>query len=504
MSVQLNRPAVGQSSVLGDARVYPASAALPAGALAEWLFDEGSGATVRDRVTGAYPINLTLPASQIYQWTGQGVDTSGGGMVQTPVIPGLRTVAMLYRTGRDQTGGFLISGGHASGAGLLQDTLYTAAGWEYHAVSNGSTITTPRANVLPSTRAGAWALNRGGWVLVMQEYPQTYTTVLGLGGRHSATTSRCGTIEIGYAAAFDRPLTDQEREALVQRVRSIVARRGIIVHAADAPAHAAGMLLVGDSNGAGSTANGALVASLNAWQQAQTYSATRMLLGDSATRPTPPAAVPAPGATVVGSATLYGPELGIASARQRDTYPPAYSAGLRLVKSANGSAYAVPSGNGSASASNSYHPVPGGSNASITLWHKAYADWIDMVQSEAMQGVGVVPWAACIMLGTNDSTIAGIGQIYKDSILALISAIRYDLGAPSLPIVLVQVRDDIPAGVPESRTAIRAAQASIAAADPRCVVVPTDHLPMGADGVHYQTAMYQLGIDIYKHARHLA
>lgn len=477
------------SSVSGDGLTYPESAALPAGAISEWLFSEGGGNTVYDQIAANH-ISLAAAPTPNAEWTTGGVKTTAG-MVQTPSLANVRTVALLYRIVRNEAGAFILSGGPSNGHGLLQDTAYNGTGWVYHVAANGRSVTDLRVAPPGSTRDRGWQLNRGGWVLVFQEFPQQYTTVIGLGGRWGLTTSRCSVFEVAYCAAFSGQLSAAERDAVYQRARHAVRDRGVVIHHADATTKRDALIIIGDSNADGRAVN----ATMTAAQQALSYARTYILAANSTTRVTPPAALLQLGANNgAGTSTLFGPEIGLAMLNEVDRL----GSGLVICKSAQGSTFAAPPGVGSVTATLSWMPTV--TPLASSLFHKALAaDWADTVQSQANAGIGFDRIGAVILLGTNCATSTATAAVYLQSMQAIISALRYEMGDPIMPIVLVRVRADIPTGNAQAMTDIRAAQATLAASDSRIALVECDRLTMGADGVHYDAAgMVPLGYAVWR------
>ncbi|WP_438001589.1 sialate O-acetylesterase [Sorangium sp. So ce185] len=105
-----------------------------------------------------------------------------------------------------------------------------------------------------------------------------------------------------------------------------------------------------------------------------------------------------------------------------------------------------------------------------------------------MQGENEAGWAAAFT--------------YGDTLRGFIAAIREDLGAPGLPVVLGRISDNlypanggpIAAGKEANIDAVRAAQVAVAEEDPRVAWVDTDDFaPRRADDTwHFDSAAYQL------------
>jgi len=119
-----------------------------------------------------------------------------GDMVQTAnPLPGVRTVATLYRM-KYGSGGVILSGGASSGHGVLgQDVSKTCNHW----VASGAGV----APLLfdPVSGGAAFRLNRGGWLLIFTEFDVPYDTKLGWGGVHSSTSARAAELEVAWSAS---------------------------------------------------------------------------------------------------------------------------------------------------------------------------------------------------------------------------------------------------------------------------------------------------------------
>lgn len=474
------------SSVQGDGIAYPASASLPSTSspISEWWFDELEGNTVYDKV-GATNISLTAASTPNVEWTTKGIKASAG-LVQTPSIAGVRTIAMLYKVTRGETGNFLISGGPSSGHGLLQETAYNGAGWNYHIAANGRTVTPLRAAPAGALRNMAYQLSRGGWVLVFQEFNIAYTTVLGFGGRHGLGTARCTSFEIAYAATFSGVLDDAGRADVYQRVRSIVKNRGIVIHKDDATTRRDILLLLGDSNADGRAVNSAMTAA----QQAISYARTYILAGNSGTRAPSPAALLVLGTNNgAGTSTLFGPEIGLAMSNEVDML----GSTQVICKTGAGSTYVAPVGTDSVVAGTTWHPdaAPAGGS----MFQRAIAgDFADAVQYLSNLGIGVGTVRAVVMLGTNDAVSVNTGATYQAAMTRFIAELRVQVGDPTMPVAMVGVRGDIGTGNATAMATIRAAQTAIAAADQYTALVDVDRITIGADTVHYDAGgMVSLG-----------
>jgi hypothetical protein len=458
--------------------------ALPSyGLLSEWRFGEGSGTTVADSVAGARPINLELPTTPNYTWTARGVSLAAG-LVQTPSVPGARTVAMLYKTTRNQTAGFLVSGGAASGHGALEETVSTTNAYWASTSGRGMSPVLYRT----STGAFATALNRGGWVLLIIEYPVAYTTVLGLGGRHSTTTGRCAGFEVAWCGVWDRTLSGAERTQVLDHVRGTFAvPRGIYVHRDDCPTRATVLQINGQSNASGR----ALRSDLTAPEAARSFAKVYATAGSISTRPSMP-----PGVLVLGTnqtaenvATQFGLETPFAWAWEDNRAGRVY-----ICKVSLGSTYLAPSSLGSpvvtSNTWNSAEDIAG------SIANRAIRDHHDIIQAAAALGIGL-DWVWCWMQGEQDATSTTYSAGYQANLQALSDFMDAYLGTPTKRIIC-RIRDQDPSFSATAVAQVRAAQAAFVAANANSVLIDTDAMTLAVDQAHYNAAgMRSLGAAVY-------
>jgi len=454
------------------------------GLIAEWRFAEGSGNTVADAVGTAH-INLALPTDPNVTWTSKGVLLASG-LVQTPSIAGARTIAQLYRVGRGEVDKFLQSAGAGSGNGALTSNVGPTQGEVW--IGSGSGVRNVRRRL--DTGADAFALNRGGWVLLFREMPAAYTTIVGLGGRHSTTTSRCADFEIAWAGVWNRVLTADERTQTYNAVRQRIATpRGIYLDARDCPAQADCVLLWGQSNADGR----AVISGLSSGDQARDFTRVYIEPATSSVRGTPPPALLDLGVnqTITSPGTQFGPEMGIGW-RREDAAP---GRDLYICKTAQGGTYLAPSSvGGSVTVSNTWHP---GEVVTSSLMHRALAaDWYDTEQALLSQGIGPNLRALCWMQGEQDAVQQTAADAYQAALQALYDDVRLYTSYPSLPIVVARIRGLDPSGT--YAATVRAAQAAFVAANSAAVLVDTDGMVMACDNVHYNAAgMKALGQAFY-------
>lgn len=199
------------------------------------------GATCYDR-WGAYNVDLSAPTSQTYERTAHGVKLASG-LFETPEIAGAREVCVFYRSKQDESAGFIISGGSSSGSGVLEESVATS---ETTRVA-GFGHAWKEVNARSDTGGGARELNRGVWAFVSRDMGAAHDTILGIGGRHSTTTSRCAEIEIVAVFVFNATLTTAKREELLLFMRGYAAGLGIYFINGDGPKECVSLSIWGDS-----------------------------------------------------------------------------------------------------------------------------------------------------------------------------------------------------------------------------------------------------------------
>lgn len=394
----VGRP-VGRRPVLTKGGGRDPFAGLPTdGLIAEWRFAEGSGTTVADEI-GANDINLALPTNPNFTWTERGGSLLSG-LIQTPTINNSRVVVVLYRTNAIVNGGgFLISGGSGSGAGVLQGTFpnteigHYGGGESVHPILKRS-----------DTDQFAFELASGGWGVCFRTLTQAYNSAWGFGGRHSATSSRCAQFEIGWAGIYNKTLSDDERSQLFATLREVAKSRSVYIHNDDCPVQGELIGLIGESDASGR----ALVADLSAGDQAFDFSNTRIQAGIGS------AAANALATMVLGTnqmatdgvhtaATKFGPEVGLVIGRasvSRDRPQ-------IIWKTAKGSTFSAPS-----------NSVGGSSPAVASTWNAdevfglgllslALRDFYLCSQAARNLGIGAKVYGVVCSLTKNDATNTG-------------------------------------------------------------------------------------------------
>lgn len=444
------------------------------GLIAQWLFD-GTSSTVVD-VTGAYDIDLTTPTSQNYTHTSKGLKTEGG-LIQTPSIASARTICIVYRTKRSSTTGFLISGGSGSGAGTNQEGV-TAA--ETHHYGGGEAV--HPLSFRASNGLGAYELNRGGWGVYFREMTTGYTTILGFGGRHSTTTSRCDEFEIGWAGVWNDQLTDAERTTVYDALRPFMAKRGIYLNWRDCPVIADAILLLGES-----TADGrSKIVDLSAADQALKFRNVFIQPANNTTNyASPEAFVLGENQQTTAPTTDFGPEFGFASSKKA-----AVASSIRplyICKFGRGSTYLAPSATGA--------PAPTWNTAELPtsgLFFAALKHWQDFEQRLRLQGIGARPMGMQFLIGLNDSSNTAYttdAATYQGYLQDFYDDWKSNIGLTSLKIHLVKAHNHDPASNATANGHVRTAQADFVTANSAdATLYDADALALAADSVHFTAA----------------
>lgn len=450
--------------------------------LAEWYFDEGSGTQAGDVrggnaivFDGVFQSTWSAPAPQ---WTRRGVRYENS-MIQTPTIAGVRTIAMLYRVKRGDTG-FILSGGPSNSVGPVGGTV--APSMSCH-IGGGQGVA-PLAR-RPDSGAGATRTNRGGWALLFVEYSQQYTSAFGFGGRHSSTLTRCAEFEVAWAGCWSDQLTDTERATVYDCVRRIASSRGLFIDWRDCPTHADCALLWGQSNADGR----ALITDLPASDQARKLQRNVFIQPASSGAngyASPELLVMGENQQATSPATQFGPEMGAAWAREdADT---SRLRALVLGKTAVGSSYLAPSSVGApVTPSASWHP--GEINTSGLLW-LALSNWWDLEQRLLQQGIGPRLRALWWMQGEQDAVLAGAASGYQANLQALWDATKLYTSyasASGIRVVVARIRDQ-GAGMIYAADVRSAQSAFVAGNSSEAVLIDTDTYPLGTDLTHYAAA----------------
>lgn len=213
-----------------------------------WFFNETENNLVKGNVKGL-EINLDLPTTPNYTKTSKGIKLSAG-LIQTPALSSVRAVTFVYRTNAGGNTGFILSYNSNGGAGVLQESVDTLGtnkilghGTNWHEVDSMIPIN--------GTGAKAYETNRGSWIAYHTEHNTSQTSIYGLGGRHSTTTSRCADFEIAMAFFWNKIPTTDELNELGVYLRSEAKKIGIPLMSDDCDEKADLYLILGESNSIG-------------------------------------------------------------------------------------------------------------------------------------------------------------------------------------------------------------------------------------------------------------
>lgn len=456
-------------------------AGLPSSVHSLWTFDELTGSSVTDRI-GTVNLSLVATGTPTYTWTASGLRLQSG-VAEMP-SQSVRGAFVVYRTTRNASGGFLVSGGPSgSGSGVLEDSVthtYT------HHVGGGFGVHTPTFRA--SNGTNAFEYNRGGWLLAFVDYGSLAASVLGFGGRHSATTSRCAMVEIAAAGVFNAALSDTERALIYNVMRRALRPRGIFLSVDDCPARQDVVILHGESNPHGDE----LLSNFTAGDQALTFSNVSIQNVGSTTVGTNNAR---PWLLQIGlnqrltDVARAGPEIGLAK-RWRANFSTRRRP-LVILKATLGSTFMVPVGTGSAIASNSWSPTD---TASASLFYFALLRGLyDMEQALRNEAVGVNICGITQNIGLNDAvnttnttdaaTYQGYRQAFFTSFLAF-------TGLASVRAVIFRTHNADPASNATALTHVRTAEAALVTANSTTMVlVDTDaYGKQVGDAAHFDAA----------------
>ncbi len=448
-------------------------------AISLWLFGEGSGTTVNDEI-GSNDINLSTPTTPNYTWTAQGLSLALG-LVQTPSITNAREVIILYKTGLNESTGFIISGGASSGSGVLQENSIAAetvrmasSGYDWHTLYARS-----------DNGTSAYENNRGGWCLMSRLMTTQYTSIFGFGGRHSTTTSRCPNFEIAMAAVYSQPTTEAQRNQLLAWARHTLKERGIYFHRADPPTRKKVFIILGESNADGR----ADIVNLTAGQQAADYTG----VVDVVTNATVGSVFMTASATLdlgvnqqATNPTIdFGPEIGLALsalAADDDTV---------ILKNGVGSTFLSSDVSHSGGAAFNWNPsrFPAGS----LFWQGAFRNtiWRGM-QTMLNDGVGWGSVRIGMWIGLNDAastTYAPSVAAYQGYLQDFWDTIKAQMPNGGLHLVLFRAHPSDPSANATALANVRGGSDAFAAANPSDVtLVDTDSLGLLGDSVHYNAA----------------
>ena len=472
------------------------------GMLAEWRFNEGSGTVAAD-IRGGNNIVFDEDFRSKYasnpQWTRRGLLLEHA-LIQTPMIEGIRTVAVLFRVKRNNNNPqFLISGGpKGSGDGIAFSGL--ATNHHYH-VGGGAGVAPLRCRL--KTGQAPYRLNRGGWLLLFLEYETAANTKLGFGGRHDRTDPvryRPEEIEYAWAACWSDTLTGPERQTVYEGVRKIAADRSIFIDWRDCPETMDCVLLWGQSNADGRALQSGLSA-VNAARPTPLH--TLISTGDSAQLSNFYAA-PEPlrmgcnnqrGSSGTSDvATQFGPEMPAAWRREDDNANRVRK--LVISKFAGSGSFLAPSSVAGVNHANTWHPdelATGG------LYTFALTQWWDIEQRLLGSGIGPRLRALWWMQGEQDATGVAFSANYQADLQNLFDQTRLYTGFADMRAVIGRIRDQARQFDVTAAAEVRAAQSAFVETNSmEATLIDTDGFTLRDDLMHYDAAgMVELGQAFY-------
>lgn len=451
--------------------------------ISAYFFDDTDGVTVHDRYrlfrpVDNYDIDLTLPTNPNVTRTAQGLKLVAG-LIQTPSLPGVAGETILYRTDMGGSSGFLVSGVPGSGNGTMQEFVDPAETISY--ASAGLSMHRPA-----SVAGGSVAreLNRGGWGLLHREHVAA-TSPIGLGGRHSTTTSRCAAFECNCAFMWHAALTASELDAVYMFVRERAKLRQIYLHSDDTPVQEDTYLVVGESTAEGRST----ITSLSAADQAADMRKTlinastgaadklgfdKLELGynQQATQPS----------------IHFGPEFGIAFQR-RATFG-ALGVRARILQRGVGSTVISPSSVNGLSASMSWNPselVSGG------LFWSSFFTTVRALQEMLSEGVGIRNNTinVAFLIGLNDAVstaYVGNATTYQGYLQSFLDTLTAQLPGITINMHIFRPHTSDPASNATAIADVRTAVDAFAAANANVTSHSTDTYGLEADSVHYDAA----------------
>jgi len=462
--------------------------ALPdVGLLADWRFEEGSGSTVADQ-TGSHAIDLTAAASPNTAWQAYGLSADNGA-VQTPVITGVRTVAMLYRANAG-TGGFHHSGPVATNKGILGSAANGASLQLTDTIHIAKGAGIARAYRRDDTGSGAFTLNTGGWQVVFREMASSASGYLTFGGRGRTTTNRNTAFDLGWAGVYDRALDDTDRARIFAFCRSLLRARGggNYVAFADCPIQADALILWGQSNADGR----ALIADLSASDQARTYSEAYILQNEFLNATTAFATLDLGTNHCDGGSGYFGAEVIWANLRQdtptgRDLY---------IEKTARGSSFLAPSSDANVATGASWSEGELETNAG--WWRSALHNHYLAIADALEAGVGL-NWRGVVWWqGEQDAMFTSTADVHQAELTAMVASFDAHTGLDSVPWVIVQTKETPPTNA-SAETTVRTAQSTVVnALGARATLIDASGYGVGGDGLHLNaTGMQGLAASVY-------
>jgi hypothetical protein len=430
--------------------------------IADYWFTEGVGTVVKDR-KGALDINLAAPTNPNFTWKNYGGNTLAG-LIQTPTMTNARTVVVLCRVPVTETTGFVVSAGSASNLGLLIGAKTTGYVYWIGQQRGVRPVSFQRAGL--NNFNGAY--NQGHWYVAFVEEDAQHTSVVGLGGRHSTTTSRIANFDVAYAAIYTGALNDADRATIYACMRKLAVCRGFIIDSDDAPSTSKPdwVLHMGQSNADGR----ALITDLSTNYQAKTQPANVTMFRNSRT------AIEqlqmGVNQTFLSPTLQFGPQMSLAWTAETNSRPLAitqYAIGGTVVGLNTNAGWNV------AQTNNPYFY--------LMLTHV----WRQSALALAAK-IGRTPKAITWVHGESDALDATYAAAYYANMTNFISELRTQLILPTTPFIVTLTPDDYPSYNPTDILAVRTAQTNVVTALSYCALVNCDDIPLQGDALHYTMA----------------
>lgn len=460
---------IGTASLVDTVNAADYSLLPTSGLIGDYRFTEGSGDIIANQVNALKPIDLASVTSQSATWTTAGIKTTNG-LVDIPSLTGVVELAMLYRVARNEANAFLISGGSGgSGSGWFTNVTAPPEG-AYIGENGGVSPIASAANGQAADR-----LNRGGWKVAYRVMTQ-FTGKLGLAGRHSATTFRCSEFDVAGVWIWNRSLSDQERTDVFNMARTVALSRNFYIDWRDCPIQGDLVMLMGESNAEGL----ALLSGLSAGDQARATTNTLIEADSNVTQNYPPATfVLGTNQTVNAPATYFGPEVGMAWARQ---------SGIKkqlLAKLAKGSTFLAPSSTG-VSTSQTWNADELKTSAGLWTYFKYYEDCEDYW---LLNGIGPKLIAVVWVIGLNDATsttYASSASVYKGYLTGVRDAVKTYLHYGSdVQHVIVRAHNHDPSSNATALSNVRQGQADFVSDNSGYALINSDDITLNVDQVHF-------------------
>ncbi len=454
--------------------------------LVEAYFFKESDSTKIVGVQGS-EIDLETPTNPNYTKTAKGIKILNG-LVQTPLLAGVRAVTILYKSKANALGGFLISGGYVSGTGTMEENIaggeinkMYGAGLGWHNILSRS----------DSSTGGAVENNRGGWALLHRGHTQNYDSVYGLGGRHSTTTSRCSEFEIAMAFFWNAEPSATDLENLSNFVRKEALNSEIYLNSDDCEKKKDLTLILGESTSVARSTLANLSANDLALNLRKTSFVGQTSGGNGATK----MAILEMGLNQqTDNLADFGPEFGVAFQRRLNSTSLNDQIVLSLGKG------------GSRIADSATTGAPVGwnisENESIGLFYKALRQIYFSLREAFTYGIGINKKIKIgFWIGLNDATsinYAGSVAVYQSYLQSFYDKFVEVFDGYDVEMVIFRAHPHDPISNASALSNIRQATDNFAAANMLVNSIDTDAYGLEPDGVHYDAAASKaMGITLH-------